>query len=119
MMGADVRTINWLEVAAWIGLTVLLLGTLGAILRHLWTALLARIATLETWRENHERSDVKVLLEIRDLQNESRNHTKILERMEKNFEAMARKLGDVAAMVGDHRRHPENGADITDLEFLG
>lgn len=118
-MGGDVRTINWLEVAAWIGLTVLLLGTLGAVLRHLWMSLLARIATLETWRQNHEASDVKVLLEIRDLQNESRNHTKILERMEKNFDAMARKLGDVAAMVGDHRRHLDAAEEITNLEFLG
>lgn len=113
------RTINWLEVTAWIGITVLLLTLLGVALRHVWADKVRRIETLETWRERHEASDVKVLLEIRDLQNESRNHTKILERMEKNFDAMARKLGDVAAMVGDHRRHLDAAEDITSLEFLG
>lgn len=103
-MGGDVRTINWLEVAAWIGLTVLLLTALGAALRHVWAANVRRIEALEKWRERHEADETNMLLEIRDLQNETKHHTEILERMERLFESVTTQLGDLALMVGAHRR---------------
>lgn len=104
-MGADLKSINWIEAAAWIGLTVLLLGMLGAALRHVWADKVRRIEALEAWRERREVSETAVLLAINSLQNETKSHTKVLERMEKQ-------LADVAVLVGNHRRevrpwHPE------------
>ena len=103
-MGADVRTINWLEVAAWIGLTVLLLTLLGNAVRHIWAEKVRRIEALEKWRERHEADETNMLLEIRDLQNETKHHTEILERMERLFESVTEQLGDLAIMAGAHRR---------------
>ncbi|MDP1832639.1 MAG: hypothetical protein Q8K67_11315 [Geothrix sp.] len=105
------RSITWLEVIAWGGLTLLLLSLLGVALRYVWMDKVRRIQCLEAWRERHEAGETQMLLVVRDLQNESRNHTKILERMEKQFEGMGNQLRDVAALVGNRRTEDRRWED--------
>lgn len=93
------RSIDWLEVTAWMGLTLVLLSLLATSMRHVWEDKVRRIEALEAWRAEHEKGETNFQLVIRDLQNESKNHTLILERME-------RQIMDVAALVGN-RRHED------------
>lgn len=102
------RSINWLEILAWSGLTLLLLTLIGSAISHIWRALLTRLKVLETWRESHQAahqsSEVETKLQLRDLQNESKNHTAILEKLGKQFEAMDGQLRELIALVGNRRR---------------
>jgi hypothetical protein len=106
----DVRTINWLEVTAWFGLTAMLLLMLGVALRNVWEDKVRRIEALESWRTLHEAAELETKLLMRDLQHESKGHTDILKRMEKQIQ-------DVAALVGNRRRADrwEAAIDPTDM----
>lgn len=103
-----VRAINWLEIMAWTGLTLLLLTLIGTALSHIWRAVLGRLKALETWRESHQAahqsSEVETKLQLRDLQNESKNHTVILEKLGKQFEAMEGLMRELISMGGQRRR---------------
>lgn len=107
------RSITWLEVIAWGGLTLLLLSLLGVALRYVWMDKVRRIKALEDWRERHEAEEIQMLLAVRDVQNESRHQTKILDRLEKQFEGMGNQLRDVAALVGNRRSEDRRWEDGT------
>lgn len=103
MTPGDVRSINWLEVVAWCGLTILLLSLLGVAMRNVWEDKIRRIEALEAWRALHEAQEIDQKLMSRDIQHEMRSHTEILKRMEKQ-------IHDVAALVGN-RRHEDRCPD--------
>lgn len=84
------------------GLTLVLFALLGTSLKHVWEDKVRRIEVLEAWRAEHEKEGTNLLLVIRDLENESKNHTLILERME-------RQIMDMAATVGNRRREDHRG----------
>ena len=102
------RSINWLEAAAWAALTLLLITLMGSAVRHIWTAALVRVRELEKWREHHQEAhqtlEMEIKLQLRDLQNESKNHTSILEKL-------GEQLRDLAEMAGIRRRKMSWPAD--------
>lgn len=102
------RSINWLEASAWVGLTLLLLTLIGSAIAHIWRNLLTRMKALEAWRETHQAvhqsSELETKLQLRDLQNESKTHTAILEKLGKQFEAVDGQLRELIAIIGNRRR---------------
>jgi hypothetical protein len=113
------RSINWLEILAWTGLTLLLLTLIGATISHIWRAVLNRLRALEIWRESHQSAhqsvELEIKLQLRDIQNKSENHTVILEKLGKQFEAMEGLMHELIAM-GGNRRRPASWSTIERLK---